>query len=131
MTPKTCTLRKGIERWPATMSARGLNLNKVIDRELFPSEYGMFYQKKGDGLTLPEKIIVKAFPLTLDEYNYYSYKAPSMKEADKEWWLRTQDAAGYRYAVSEDGSLGSYQQNAINAVRPAMVILTNILCLVR
>lgn len=115
-----CTLRAAIDRWLTTLANNGLNTDKIISRKLFPSAW------MGRG-QMEEKTTQKAYPLTLDEYCYYRRKVPEMRTSDGEWWLRTQDFAGYRYCVNEDGRIGSFPQDAINAVRPALIASKDIL----
>lgn len=115
-------LRMAVEEWLKGMEKNGLDLDRIIPREIDLTTL--------DGCTLYGKLNVKAAPLTLDEARRYSSRIPN---ADSWYWLATgwsgplKGDKGFALCVSSSGDWGSNNCANSNGVRPALKIPSDLL----
>lgn len=115
-------LRMAVEEWLKGMEKNGLDLDRIIPREIDLTTL--------DGCTLYGKLNVNAAPLTLDEARRYASRIPN---ADSWYWLAT----GWSGPSKSDGDLalyvnsngGWYNGNCSNSrgIRPALKIPSDLL----
>lgn len=115
-------LRMAVEEWLKGMEKNGLDLDRIIPREIDLTTL--------DGCTLYGKLNVKAAPLTLDEAGRYASRIPN---ADSWYWLATgwsgplKGDKGVALVVSTNGDW--YRSGCSNSVgvRPALKIPSDLL----
>lgn len=115
-------LRMAVEEWLESMEKKGLDLDRIIPREIDLTTL--------DGCALYGKPNVKAAPLTLDEARRYSGRIP---DADSWYWLATgwsgplKGDKGNALSVSSNG--GWYNGHCSNShgIRPALKIPSDLL----
>lgn len=115
-------LRMAVEEWLKGMEKKGLDLDRIIPREIDLTTL--------DGCALYGKLNVKAAPLTLDEARRYSSRIPN---ADNWYWLATgwsgplkgdKDVA---LRVLSDGCWRYYNCSGSLGIRPALKIPADLL----
>lgn len=115
-------LRMAVEEWLKGMEKKGLDLDRIIPREIDLTTL--------DGCTLYGKLDVKAAPLTLDEARRYASRIPN---ADSWYWLATGwsgplkgDKGSALYVYSD----GDWHYNGCSlscGIRPALKIPSDLL----
>lgn len=115
-------LRMAVEEWLKGMEKKGLDLDRIIPREIDLTTL--------DGCTLYGKLDVKAAPLTLDEARRYASRIPN---ADSWYWLATGwsgplkgDKGNALYVNSSGDWLSGYCSNS-RGIRPALKIPSDLL----
>lgn len=115
-------LRMAVEEWLKGMEKKGLDLDRIIPREIDLTTL--------DGCTLYGKLDVKAAPLTLDEARRYASRIPN---ADSWYWLATgwsgplKGDKGYALCVNSYGDWGSSGCSSSRGIRPALKIPSDLL----
>lgn len=115
-------LRMAVEEWLKGMEKNGLDLDRIIPREIDLTTL--------DGCTLYGKLNVNAAPLTLDEARRYASRIPN---ADSWYWLAT----GWSGPSKSDGDLALYVLSngdwnnrycsSSRGIRPALKIPSDLL----
>lgn len=115
-------LRMAVEEWLKGMEKNGLDLDRIIPREIDLTTL--------DGCTLYGKLNVNAAPLTLDEARRYASRIPN---ADSWYWLAT----GWSGPSKSDGDLAlyvlsngdwhDYYCSSSYGIRPALKIPSDLL----
>lgn len=115
-------LRMAVEEWLKGMEKNGLDLDRIIPREIDLTTL--------DGCTLYGKLNVKAAPLTLDEARRYASRIPN---ADSWYWLATGWSGPLKgdkdFALYVD-SLGDWNYSSCSnsgGIRPALKIPSDLL----
>lgn len=115
-------LRMAVEEWLKGMEKNGLDLDRIIPREIDLTTL--------DGCTLYGKLNVNAAPLTLDEARRYASRIPN---ADSWYWLATgwsgpsKSDGDLALCVNSDGDwYGNYCSNS-SGIRPALKIPSDLL----
>lgn len=115
-------LRMAVEEWLKGMEKKGLDLDRIIPREIDLTTL--------DGCTLYGKLDVKAAPLTLDEARRYASRIPN---ADSWYWLATgwsgplKGDKGNALGVNSDGDWGYSYCSLSSGIRPALKIPSDLL----
>ncbi len=115
-------LRMAVEEWLKGMEKNGLDLDRIIPREIDLTTL--------DGCTLYGKLNVKAAPLTLDEARRYAGRIPN---ADSWYWLATgwsgplKGDKGGALCVSSNGGWGNGYCSSSCGIRPALKIPSDLL----
>lgn len=115
-------LRMAVEEWLKGMEKKGLDLDRIIPREIDLTTL--------DGCTLYGKLDVKAAPLTLDEARRYASRIPN---ADSWYWLATgwsgplKGDKGNALGVNSDGDWGYSYCSRSRGIRPALKIPSDLL----
>lgn len=115
-------LRMAVEEWLKGMEKKGLDLDRIIPREIDLTTL--------DGCTLYGKLDVKAAPLTLDEARRYASRIPN---ADSWYWLATgwsgplKGDKGNALGVNSDGDWGGNNCSYSVGIRPALKIPSDLL----
>lgn len=115
-------LRMAVEEWLKGMEKKGLDLDRIIPREIDLTTL--------DGCTLYGKLDVKAAPLTLDEARRYASRIPN---ADSWYWLATgwsgplKGDKGSALYVNSNGGWYSYYCSDSYGIRPALKIPSDLL----
>lgn len=115
-------LRMAVEEWLKGMEKNGLDLDRIIPREIDLTTL--------DGCTLYGKLNVKAAPLTLDEARRYAGRIPN---ADSWYWLATgwsgplKGDKGLALFVGSDGGWYSRSCSGSFGIRPALKIPSDLL----
>lgn len=115
-------LRMAVEEWLKGMEKKGLDLDRIIPREIDLTTL--------DGCTLYGKLDVKAAPLTLDEARRYASRIPN---ADSWYWLATgwsgplKGDKGHALYVDSDGDWSLNYCSYSNGIRPALKIPSDLL----
>lgn len=115
-------LRMAVEEWLKGMEKKGLDLDRIIPREIDLTTL--------DGCTLYGKLDVKAAPLTLDEARRYASRIPN---ADSWYWLATgwsgplKGDKGNALYVYSNGGWGGSRCSSSRGIRPALKIPSDLL----
>lgn len=115
-------LRMAVEEWLKGMEKNGLDLDRIIPREIDLTTL--------DGCTLYGKLNVKAAPLTLDEARRYAGRIPN---ADSWYWLATgwsgplKGDKGHALYVNSLGGWRSSHCSLSYGIRPALKIPSDLL----
>lgn len=115
-------LRTAVEEWLEGMEKKGLDLDRIIPREIDLTTL--------DGCALYGKLNVKAAPLTLDEARRYASHIPN---ADDWYWLATgwsgplKGDKGYALYVYSNGDWNGGYCSYSRGIRPALKIPSDLL----